>query len=179
MKRILLVIAIAAGFAACNSKDAGPSSSSPSGTIESMFTAMKSGNLEDFKKFITKQDVALLEEGMKFISSIDSGFVKKAQETMAAQLKEKSKNISYKLKNEKIDGDQATVDVEVTDSTKTDSHTFNLVTEEGAWKIALNKSGYVMFNNMKGDLSKDEPDLQEGLEKLKNMNKDTLKLIMD
>ncbi|HMW27922.1 MAG TPA: hypothetical protein PKC51_14810, partial [Ferruginibacter sp.] len=83
MKRILLVIAIAAGFAACNSKDAGPSSSSPSGTIESMFTAMKSGNLEDFKKFITKQDVALLEEGMKFISSIDSGFVKKAQETMA------------------------------------------------------------------------------------------------
>ena len=179
MKRILLVIAIAAGFAACNSKDAGPSSSSPSGTIESMFTAMKSGNLEDFKKFITKQDVALLEEGMKFISSIDSGFVKKAQETMVAQLKEKSKNITYKLKNEKIDGDKATVDVEVTDSTKTDSHTFNLVKEDGAWKIALSKSGEGMFSSMKGDLGKDDPDLQEGLEKLKNMNKDTLKLIMD
>jgi len=180
MKRILFALVIAAGFTACNSKDAGPSAASPSGTIDGLFTAMKNGNIDDFKKFITKQDAALFEEGMKFISSIDSGFVKKARETMASELKEKSKHFSYKLANEKIDGDKATVDVQVTDSTqKTESHTFNLIKEDGAWKIALSKSGDGMFNSMKGDLGKEDADLKEGLEKLKQMNKDSLKMIME
>ncbi len=179
MKRIFFILAVAVALSSCNSKDAGPSSSSPTGTIDGLFTAMKNGNLDDFKKFITRQDATMLDEGMKFVSSIDSGFVKKAQETMAREFKEKAKNISYKLKNEKIDGDKATVDVEVTENSKTESHTFNLVKEDGAWKIALSKSGDGMFNSMKGDLGNDDPDLKEGLQRLQQMDKDTLKMIMD
>lgn len=179
MKRILFALIMAATFAACNHHDASPSSSSPSASIDGLFTAMKNGNIEDFKKFITRQDAALLEEGMKLVNSLDSNFLKKAQETMASEFREKVKNVTYKLKNEKIDGDNATVDAEVTDSSKTETHTFNLVKEDGNWKISLSKSGDGMFNSMKGNMGPKEPDMKEGLEKLQKMDKDSLKMLMD
>ncbi|MBL0182009.1 MAG: DUF4878 domain-containing protein [Chitinophagaceae bacterium] len=179
MKRILFALIITTGLFSCNSKDAGPSGSSPTGTIDGMFTAMKNGNIDDFKKFITKNDVAMIEEGIKFANSIDSSIVRKATEAMAEEFKEKVKNVSYKLKNEKITGDNATVDAEVTENGKTETHAFNLVKEDGAWKIALSKSGDGMFNSMKGNRGPGEPDLQEGIEKLKNMDKDSLKMLME
>ena len=98
---------------------------------------------------------------------------------MADEFKEKVKNVSYKLKNEKIDGDNATVDAEVTENGKTETHAFNLVKEDGAWKIALSKSGDGMFNSMKGDRGPGEPDLKEAMEKLNKMDKDTLKMLME
>ena len=144
-----------------------------------MFNAMKNGQIDDFKKFITKNDAAMIEEGMRLANSIDSNLVKKAKETMADEFKEKVKNVSYKLKNEKIDGDNATVDAEVTENGKTETHAFNLVKEDGAWKIALSKSGDGMFNSMKGDRGPGEPDLKEAMEKLNKMDKDTLKMLME
>lgn len=179
MKRFLFTLCMATGLAACNSNDAGPSSTSPTATIDGMFTAMKNGNIDDLKKFITKNDVTMIEEGLKFASSIDSSFVRKATETMAQEFKEKVKDVSYKLKNEKVDGDKATVDAEVTENGKTETHAINLVKEDGAWKIALSKSGNGMFNSMKGDRGPGEPDLKEGLEKLKNMDKDSLRMLME
>ncbi len=179
MKKIIFILAIATGLAACNSNDAGPSTSSPTATIDGMFNAMKNGQIDDFKKFITKNDAAMIEEGMRLANSIDSNLVKKAKETMADEFKEKVKNVSYKLKNEKIDGDNATVDAEVTENGKTETHAFNLVKEDGAWKIALSKSGNGMFNSMKGDRGPGEPDLKEAMEKLNKMDKDTLKMLME
>jgi len=179
MKKIIFILAIATGLAACNSNDAGPSTSSPTATIDGMFNAMKNGQIDDFKKFITKNDAAMIEEGMRLANSIDSNLVKKAKETMADEFKEKVKNVSYKLKNEKIDGDNATVDAEVTENGKTETHAFNLVKEDGAWKIALSKSGDGMFNSMKGDRGPGEPDLKEAMEKLNKMDKDTLKMLME
>lgn len=179
MKKIIFILAITTGLAACNSNDAGPSTSSPTATIDGMFNAMKNGQIDDFKKFITKNDAAMIEEGMRLANSIDSNLVKKAKETMADEFKEKVKNVSYKLKNEKIDGDNATVDAEVTENGKTETHAFNLVKEDGAWKIALSKSGDGMFNSMKGDRGPGEPDLKEAMEKLNQMDKDTLKMLME
>ena len=179
MKKIIFILAIATSLAACNSNDAGPSTSSPTATIDGMFNAMKNGQIDDFKKFITKNDAAMIEEGMRLANSIDSNLVKKAKETMADEFKEKVKNVSYKLKNEKIDGDNATVDAEVTENGKTETHAFNLVKEDGAWKIALSKSGNGMFNSMKGDRGPGEPDLKEAMEKLNKMDKDTLKMLME
>ncbi|MBK7377348.1 MAG: DUF4878 domain-containing protein [Ferruginibacter sp.] len=179
MKKIIFILAIATSLAACNSNDAGPSTSSPTATIDGMFNAMKNGQIDDFKKFITKNDAAMIEEGMRLANSIDSNLVKKAKETMADEFKEKVKNVSYKLKNEKIDGDNATVDAEVTENGKTETHAFNLVKEDGAWKIALSKSGDGMFNSMKGDRGPGEPDLKEAMEKLNKMDKDTLKMLME
>jgi hypothetical protein len=179
MKRILLALFVATAFIACNSNDAGPSSSSPTATMDGMFNAMKNGNIDDFKKFITKEDATMMEEGMKLVSRLDSGFVKKAKETMEREFREKAKNVTYKLKNEKLSGDNATVDAEVTDGGKTETHTFNLVKEDGTWKISLSKSDDGMFNSMKGNMGPNDPDLREGIEKLKNMDKDSLKMLME
>ena len=175
MKKIILLLCLAAGFAACNSKtDQG----SPTGAIDAMFTAMKNGNMDDIKKFITKQDVAFLESAEKFMVSVDPEAIKKMKAKMGDEFKAKVKDVKYTLKNEKVDGDKATVDAEVTDEGKVNTHTFNLVKEDGAWKISLLNSGDGMFNSMKGNMGPDHKDMEEGLEKLKQMNPDSLKMLM-
>ncbi len=176
MKKIFFALCLVAGLASCNSND---KAGSPTAAIDAMFTAMKNGNVEDIKKFITKQDVAFLESAEKFMNSIDPGAITKMKEKMGNEFKEKVKDVKYTLKNEKVDGDKATVDAEVTDNGKTDTHTFKLLKEDGAWKISLTNSGGGMFNSMKGDMGPGGKDLEDGLEKLKKMNPDSLKMLLD
>ncbi len=175
MKKILFALCLTAGMAACNSADQG----SPTASIDAMFTAMKNGQVDDFKKFITTADVAMIESMEKLANSIDPEAINKMKTKMGDEFKEKAKDIKYTLKNEKIDGNKATVDAEVTDGGKTESHTFNLVKEDGAWKISLLNSGGDMFNSMKGNMGPDNRDLKEGLERLKNMDPDSLKMLMN
>lgn len=164
-----------AGIAACNTH---ADMTSPSATVESMFAAMKNGNMEDIKKFITKKDVQFMESAEKLMNSVDPDAITKMKAKMGEEFKNKVKDVKYTLKNEKIDGDKATVDAEVIDNGKTDTHSFNLVKEDGAWKISLLNSGDGMFNSMKGDRGAGSQDLEKGLEKLKNMNPDSLKMLM-
>ena len=175
MKKIIVLLCIAVGFAACNGKN---DQGSPTAAIDAMFTAMKNGNMDDIKKFVTKKDAAFLESAEKFVTSVDPEAIQKMKTKMGDQFKEKVKNVKYTLKNEKIDGDKATVDAEVIEEGKTETHTFNLVKEEGAWKIALLNSGDGMFNSMIGNMGPDSKDMEEGLERLKNMNPDSLKMMM-
>lgn len=174
MKKVILMLCLAIGFAACNSKtDQG----SPTAAIDAMFTAMKNGNMDDIKKFITKRDVEMLESAEKLMNSIDSGAIQKIKTKMGDEFKNKVKDVKYTLTNEKIDGDKATVDAEVTSEGKVDKHTFNLLKEDGTWKIALmNGGGDNMFNSMKGNMGPDTKDLEEGLERLQKMNPDSLKM---
>lgn len=176
MKKVILMLCLAIGFAACNSKtDQG----SPTAAIDAMFTAMKNGNMDDIKKFITKRDVEMLESAEKLMNSIDSGAIQKIKTKMGDEFKNKVKDVKYTLTNEKIDGNKATVDAEVTSEGKVDKHTFNLVKEDGAWKIALmNGGGDNMFNSMKGNMGPDKKDMEEGLERLQKMNPDSLKMLM-
>ena len=139
---------------------------------------MKTGNMEDVKKFITKKDVAFLESAEKFVTSVDPDAVKKMKARMGDEFKARVKDVKYTLKNEKVDGDKATVDAEVTEEGKLNTHTFNLVKEDGAWKISLLNSGDGMFNSMKGNMGPDSKDIEQGLEKLKNMDPDSLKMLM-
>jgi hypothetical protein len=176
IKKILPALLVLTWLVSCKSKD---SIISPTTAVDSMFNAMKSGDFEATKKFISRNDLAMLEAAEQFMNSVDPDGIKKMKEKMAANFREKSKSISYKLKNEKITGDNATVDVEVTEENgKSGSHTFNLVKEEGTWKIALSRSGE-MFNSMKGNLGRKERGLEDGLEKLKNMPPDSLKKMLD
>jgi hypothetical protein len=176
MKKLIVLFCMAAGFAACNNKtDQG---SSPTAAIDAMFTAMKNGNMDDIKKFITKKDIAFLESAEKFVTSLDPDAVQKMKTKMGDEFKTKVKDVKYTLKNEKIDGDKATVDAEVTQDGKLDTHTFNLLKEDGEWKISLLNSGDGMFNSMKGNMGPDSKDLEKGLEKLKNMNPDSLKMFL-
>lgn len=166
---------MAAGFAGCNTKN---DQGSPTAAIDEMFTAMKNGNMEDVKKFITKKDVAFLESAEQLANSIDPEAIKKMKTRMGDEFKAKVKDVKYTLKNEKVDGDKATVDAEVTEEGKIKTHTFNLVKEDGAWKISLLNSGDGMFNSMKGNMGPDSKDIEQGLEKLKNMDPDSLKMFM-
>ena len=175
MKKIFFALCLATGFAACNSGNQG----TPTGTIDAMFTAMKGGNMDDIKKFITKADIAMIESVEKFANTIDPEAIKKMKTKMGDEFKDKVKDMKYTLKNEKVEGDKATVDATVTDGAKTETHTFNLVKEDGAWKISLMNSGDGMFNSMKGNMGPDSKDLEQGLEKLKNMDPDSLKMLMN
>lgn len=176
MKKIIVLLCLAAGFAACNSKT---DQSSPASAMDAMFTAMKNGNMDDIKKFINKKDIAMIESMEKLANSIDSGAIQKMKTKMGDEFKAKVKDVKYTLKNEKIDGDKATVDAEVTEEGKVNTHTFNLVKEDGAWKISLMApGGDGMFNSMKGNMGPDHKDIEEGLEKLQKMNPDSLKMLM-
>ena len=174
MKKIFFVFCIITGFAGCKNESA-----SPTASIDGMFAAMKSGNIDSMKKFITKSDAGMMEAAEKFLTTVNPEAIEKIKEKIITEFKKKAGTIQYKLKNEKIDGDNATVEAEVTDDGKTTSHTFELVKEDGAWKIALTKPGNDMFNSMKGNMGAEKPDLKTGLEKLQSMDKDSLKMLLN
>lgn len=177
MKKFILMLAVITGFAACSNSDSS-APGSPTAALDNMFTAMKNGKMDDMKKFISKADVAFMESLEKIGNSIDSEQVKKMKAEMSEEFRKKVKDVTYTLKNEKIDGDNASVEAEITDGGKTESHNFELVKEDGNWKISLTK-GNGMFNSMKGNMGPERRDLQGDLEKLKNMDKDSLKMLMD
>ena len=104
---------------------------------------------------------------------------------MTEELKDKAQHIEYSLKNEKIDGDHATVEAEIitkdtaaANGKKISKQTFELVKEDNTWKIALTKPGNEMFNSMKGNMGSRKGDLKDGLEKLQKMNPDSLKMMI-
>jgi hypothetical protein len=176
MKKIVLVCSIIISLASCANKD----TTTPSATIDGMVAAMKNGNIEEMKKFISKTDVALFESAEQLMKNVNPEGVQRMKDSVTASFKENVKDVKYTLKNEKINGSTATVDAEVTNEGKTETHTINLLKEDGAWKVSLMNSQGGMFNSMKGNMGTDGPaNMQEGLERLKNMPPDSLKKLMD
>jgi len=174
MKKIILALCLAAGFTACNTE-----AGSPSAAVDGMFTAMKSGKMEDMKKYITKSDVALIETAENMMKTVNPEALEKMKAKITEEFKNKIKDVKYSLKNEKVDGDNATVEAEIIENGKTTSHNLELVKEEGTWKIALSKPGNEMFNSMKGNMGAEKKDLNDAIEKFKNIPPDTLKMMMD
>ncbi len=180
MKRILFALGFIITFAACK-ETAVP----PTIVLNDMFAAMKKGDITEMKKYITKSDVALLEAAEKFMISVDPEGIKKIKDRMTEELKVNAGHIEYSLKNEKIDGDHATVEAEIitkdtaaVNGKKITTQTFELVKEDNSWKIALTKPGNEMFNSMKGNRGAQKGDLKTGIEKLKNMDPDSLKMLI-
>jgi hypothetical protein len=182
MKKILLMLCIITGFISCK-QPANP----PTAVLDGMFTAMKSGNIEEMKKYVSKTDLAMLEAAEKIMTSVDPEGLKKIKARMIEGFKENTKDITYSFKNEKIEGDHATVETEIVNNKpdslgvkKTGTHTFELVKEGNAWKIALSKPGNEMFNSMKGNMGAQKGGgLNEGLEKLQKMDPDSLKMLIN
>jgi Domain of unknown function (DUF4878) len=181
MKKIIIACCLLLSLAACKQEPANP----PTVVMENMFTAMKTGNIEAMKKSITKADVAMLEAAEKFMTGIDPEGIQKIKSRMTEELKERAQHIEYSLKNEKIDGNHATVEAEIVtkdtaavNGKKITKQTFELVKEDNAWKIALTKPGNEMFNSMKGNMGSRKGDLKDGLEKLQKMDPDSLKMMI-
>jgi Domain of unknown function (DUF4878) len=180
MKKIFLAFCLITAFASCK-EPATP----PTAVLDGMFTAMKNGNIEEMKKHISKSDVAMLDAAEKIMTSIDPEGIKKIKDRMTDEFKKNAKDIQYSLKNEKIDGDHATVEAVIVNNRpdsvageKTSTHTFELVKEDNAWKIALSKPGNEMFNSMKGNMGAKKGDLKDGIEKLQQMDPDSLKMLI-
>lgn len=181
MKKIIIACFLLLSLATCKQQPANP----PTVVLEDMFTAMRNGNFEEMKKSITKSDVAMLEAAEKFMTGIDPEGIQKIKSRMTEELKKQAQHIEYRLTNEKIEGDRATVEAEIVtkdsaalNGKKTSKQTFELVKEDNTWKIALSKPGNQLFNSMKGNMGARKGDLKDGLEKLQKMNQDTLKMFI-
>lgn len=162
---------------ACNS-----GGNSPKATVDAMFAAMKTGNLDDMKKYITKSDVAFLEAAEKVMVAFDPDAAKKMREKMAAEFKDKVKDVTYVLKDEKITGDNATLTAEITQNGKTESQNIDLLKEDGVWKVSFTKSKFSGSDKakMEEELKNMSPDsleskIKQGLQEMKNINPDSLR----
>jgi hypothetical protein len=102
-------------------------SNSPTATFKAFYEASKSGDEEAFKKTVSKDTLAMLEEGAK-----------EKKKTLSQALKESDVPPTMpETRNEKIDGDKATI--EVKDEKTGAWETIKFVKEDGRWKIVLDK----------------------------------------
>ena len=88
MKTMILALCVTLCIAGCK----GPVEP-PTAVLDGMFNAMKNGNIEGMKKYITRSDIALLDAAEKFMTNIDSEGVKKIKARMIEQFK--STQIKY------------------------------------------------------------------------------------
>jgi hypothetical protein len=191
MKRIFFTIVIATLFAACNTG----ASDTPKGVVNAFFEAAKKGDIEGIKKYITSSDLSMLEMGQRMMSSFDSSKKGDVFKQLSEEFSKQTKDVKFDLGNEKIDGDNATVDVTVTENGKApETHPFTLKKESGQWKISLSSTGMkesgMSQQEIDGNMQKIHDEMkklntegikdtiQKAMEELKKINPDSLKKLM-
>ena len=107
-------------------------SSSPTATFKAFFEAQKKKDVEAIKKTLSKPSLALLEKAAKaqnksLETAIGEGF---ATGSPTEEMPE--------TRNQKIDGDNATLEVQDTSTKKWETMYF--VKEDREWKVALDKT---------------------------------------
>lgn len=203
MKRMLACLSLMIALFSCSSI----SPDSPRKTVVSFIEAAKTGDLAEIKKYISKSDASLMDIGQSFLSKLDPEGGKNMMDKMSKEFKEKTKDAKIEIKDEKIDGDNATVNVEFMNEGKTETRPFSLVKEEGLWKISLMSTGMknsggnqqdmedamrsINIDNLKGALNEGMKEfnkvdkdslnkmMQEGMKEFNKISKDSLKKVMD
>ena len=102
---------------------------SPTATMGVFFEALKKKDNDTIKKCLSKASLAKLEEA--------AAAGKTTIDQIISEGEDMSKKKTPAVRNEKIDGDSATLEVEDEETKKWDTVMF--VKEDGAWKIALDK----------------------------------------
>lgn len=141
-KSIALVAALAIGIASLACSRFG---SSPTATLKAFYEATQKKDAEGIKKTLSKGTLEMLEgfakaQGKTLDESLKSGL---ANDTSSDKMPES--------RNEKIDGDKATLEVK-NDKTGT-WETVPFVKEDGVWKIAFDQMFRDAFKNMGNDNS--------------------------
>ncbi len=164
MKKILLAVAVTTTllFVSCNTGGGGD----PKTVLMAFFEALTKKDIEGAKKLATKDSesmFSMLEMGMKM--NTDNKDMEKFDKSR------------MEFGETKIDGDRATVAVK--DTKSSESTNFILKKESGNWKVAFDKATMMQMgaDKMKehGMDSKDMMDsVSTGLDKMKNMNTDSL-----
>lgn len=153
---------------------------SPKATVTAFIETLKKGDIQGLKKLITKSDVSLLEFAEKMGNTFGQG--KNIQEEMRKKFMDQSKNVSFDVKDEKIEGDNATVNVAITQDAKTTTQPFKLIKEDGSWKVALTSTGMNMAGK-DGDMNNSNiniaDSLKKGMQQLQNMSTDSLQKLLN
>lgn len=182
MRKLFLLAAVAVFLVSCGNQSA----DSPKGVVNAFIEASKKGDIDGLKKYITAQDAKLLELGQSFMNMLDSTKKNELKEKMANEFKEKNKDVKIDIGNEKIEGDNATVEVTTTKDGKSEMHPFALKKEEGQWKISLMSTGMKESGMSQKEMDEKMDDvkgmkdsLAKAINQLKGMSPDSLKKIMN
>ena len=116
-------------------------SSSPTSTFKAFWEAQKKKDVDGMKKTLSKSSIQMMETAAKAQGKSLDDTLKEGLEGPGA----KSDKIP-ETRNEKIDGDNATLEVQDEDTKKWSKVYF--VKEEKNWKIALDKTIEELFKNL-------------------------------
>jgi len=122
----ILIVALCAFTAACSSQS---STVSPMDTMRALNEAARKKDTATLKSFVSKGTLSMMEENAKRQNSTVDELLKKDSGAPFEELPE--------MRNEKITGDAATVEVKDKNSEKW--VTLPFVKEDGVWKVALDK----------------------------------------
>jgi len=136
-KLICLVTLILIAAGACKFG----SSSSPTATFKAYFDAQKKKDVAALKKTLSKSSLQMMEKAAKDQGKTVDKAMTEGFETPAAQ---KEQTIPA-TRNEKIEGDNATLEIENKETKTWDKIYF--VKEESEWKIALDKTIQELLKN--------------------------------
>jgi hypothetical protein len=135
-KPLLAVASVVFALVACNLM-----SSSPTSTFKAFWEAQKKKDVAGMKKTLSKSSVQMMETAAKAQGKSVDDALKEGFESPGA----KSEKIP-ETRDEKIDGDSATLEVQDSDTKKWSKVYF--VKEEKEWKIALDKTIEELFKNL-------------------------------
>jgi Domain of unknown function (DUF4878) len=136
LKPLVAVAVLLFAVVACNL-----TSSSPTATFKAFYEAQKKKDVPAMKKTLSKGSIDMIEKAAKAQNKSVDDALKEGFESPGA----KSDKMP-ETRNEKIDGDNATLEVQDEDSKKWSKVYF--VKEEKEWKIALDKTIEELFKNL-------------------------------
>lgn len=189
--KLLFTALITASLFSCSNSST--NTDSPTGVVNAFIESSKKGDIEGIKKCLTQQDVQMIDMGQEIMGRLDSAQANRIKEKTAEDFKKNTKDAEIQVGNEKINGDNATVEVSTIRDGKKEAKPLSLKKENGQWKISLLSTGMkslgmtqnIVDTNMKKFINgmKDMKDLSESLTKslkqLKNTNTDSLKKLLD
>lgn len=163
MKKIILsaVIVCTAALFSCNNMGSGD----PKTVLVEFMDALAKKDMTTARKLATTESKSMLD-------MIEIGM--KSNENKDMEKYDKSK---MEIGEAKIDGDKATVPVKEKGSDETTN--FTLKKENGSWKVAFDKASMMQMGmdkvNEHGGMDSLKDKMNEGMDKLKDINMDSLK----
>ena len=136
-KSLLALFLLVASLLAC--KGLGLGSSSPTSTFKALYEAQKKKDVPGIKKTLSKGSLAMVEQGAKDIN-------RTLDELLKVGFDPAFKAGMPNTRNEKINSDTATLEVQDDESKKWE--TLYFVKEDGDWKLALDKTQEELFKKL-------------------------------
>jgi hypothetical protein len=150
--QILLILILVVGLTACGSSGQKPQT--PVESLQTYAQAIKKKDLPKIKALLSKGSIKMAEEQAKAQNiSVDEVILR---ETLFSPEQK-----TLKFKNEKIDGDSASIEIE------TSPDVFDripFVKEDGIWKIAKEKYAEEMIKQAEDDIRRQEEQINQGRE---------------